>query len=168
MRVVVLETRTRRNPFPSNGRFVSSFFFEQQEDTAAMEQIADAIMQIPPNAMDRQRALTLLAHCDKLARNGRPRVASKYAMNCGAMLFKLGPPVAPLTEAVFQRAVFGEAVRRRCSRLHANTLKGTIQSWETRSRGSRRSKQNWESSIKRRTITKARQKRSRNTGTSSN
>ena len=93
-------------PFPSNGRFVSSFFFEQQEDTAAMEQIADAIMQIPPNAMDRQRALTLLAHCDKLARNGRPRVASKYAMNCGAMLFKLGPPVAPLTEAVFQRAVY--------------------------------------------------------------
>ena len=89
-------------PFPS-GRFVS--FFKQQ-DTAAMEQIADAIMQIPPNAMDRQRALTLLAHCDKLARNGRPRVASKYAMNCGAMLFKLGPPVAQLTEAVFQRAVY--------------------------------------------------------------
>ena len=72
----------------------------------AMDQIAEAIMQIPPNAMDRQRALTLLAHCDKHAVNGRPRVASKYAMNCGAMLFKLGPPVAQLTEAVFQRAVY--------------------------------------------------------------
>ena len=58
-----------------------------------MDQIAEAIMQIPPNALDRQRALMLLAACDKYSKSGRPRVASKYAMNCGAMLFKLGPPV---------------------------------------------------------------------------
>ena len=47
-----------------------------------MDQIAEAIMQIPPNALDRQRALMLLAACDKYAKSGRPRVASKYAMNC--------------------------------------------------------------------------------------
>ena len=71
-----------------------------------MDQIAEAIMQIPPNALDRQRALMLLAACDKYSKEGRRRVASKYAMNCGAMLFKLGPPVAQLTAAAFQRAVY--------------------------------------------------------------
>ena len=119
--------------------------------------------------MDRQRALTLLAHCDKLARNGRPRVASKYAMNCGAMLFKLGPPVAPLTEAVFQRAVYlAKQYDDDVPDYMRIMLKGTIQSWETRSRGRGDRSKTGESSIKRRTITKARQKRSRNTGTSSN
>jgi len=71
-----------------------------------MDQIAEAIMQIPANAIDRQRALTLLAHCDKHQKQGKMRIASKYCMNVGAMLFKLGPSCAPLTEALFQRAVY--------------------------------------------------------------
>ena len=135
-----------------------------------MEQIADAIMQIPPNAMDRQRALTLLAHCDKLARNGRPRVASKYAMNCGAMLFKLGPPVAPLTEAVFQRAVYlakqydDDVPDYMRIMLEGNNPElGDAFTWVAAIEAKL-----GKLSIKRRTITKARQKRSRNTGTSSN
>ena len=71
-----------------------------------MEALAQAIATLPPDAVDRQRLLECLGNAERNVRVLKHKEASKWVMQVGAQLHKLGGDALKITERVFQHAVF--------------------------------------------------------------
>ena len=73
---------------------------------ATMEALAQAITTLPPDAVDRQRLMQCLGNAERNVNVQKNKEASKWVMQVGASLHKLGGEALPLAERVFQHAVF--------------------------------------------------------------
>jgi len=71
-----------------------------------MEALAQAITTLPPDAVDRQRLLECLGNAERNVRVLKHKEASKWVMQVGAQLHKLGGDALKIAERVFQHAVF--------------------------------------------------------------
>ena len=71
-----------------------------------MEALAQAIATLPPDAVDRQRLLECLGNAERNVRVLKHKEASKWVMQVGAQLHKLGGDALRIAERVFQHAVF--------------------------------------------------------------
>ena len=71
-----------------------------------MEALAQAITTLPPDAVDRQRLLECLGNAERNVRALKHKEASKWVMQVGAQLHKLGGDALKIAERVFQHAVF--------------------------------------------------------------
>ena len=76
-----------------------------RDPRAAMEALARD-RRLPPDAVDRQRLLECLGNAERNVRVLKHKEASKWVMQVGAQLHKLGGDALKIAERVFQHAVF--------------------------------------------------------------